>query len=232
MRGEGALLKNGQGERFMARYDSERMELAPRDIVARAIVDELRKTKAQHVFLDLSHLDHSFVRNRFPTIYATCISYGLDITKEMIPVHPAAHYIMGEWRPTSGEGPRRRESTPRGEVACTGVHGANRLASNSLLEGLVFGYRAGRAILDDAHPMPRIFKGRPPEEGKNVEPKVVTEMRRQIAARMWKGAGSSGTATGFKASRTSFSPWNPFSGSRYAKGGPGKPGTCSSSGRR
>ncbi|HNQ78573.1 MAG TPA: L-aspartate oxidase [Acidobacteriota bacterium] len=189
MRGEGALLKNGQGERFMARYDSERMELAPRDIVARAIVDELRKTKAQHVFLDLSHLDHSFVRNRFPTIYATCISYGLDITKEMIPVHPAAHYIMGGvetdiWGRTSAKG-----VYAAGEVACTGVHGANRLASNSLLEGLVFGYRAGRAILDDAHPMPRIFKGRPPEEGKNVEPKVVTEMRRQIAARMWKGAG-------------------------------------------
>lgn len=189
MRGEGALLKNGQGERFMVRYDSERMELAPRDIVARAIVDELRRTKAQHVFLDLSHLDPSFVRNRFPTIYATCISYGLDITKEMIPVHPAAHYIMGGvetdiWGRTSVKG-----VYAAGEVACTGVHGANRLASNSLLEGLVFGYRAARAIIGDAPSMPRTFREAPPEEGRKVEPKVVTEMRRQIASRMWRGAG-------------------------------------------
>jgi L-aspartate oxidase len=189
MRGEGALLRNFAGERFMSRYDKERMELAPRDIVARAIVDELRKTKAPHVFLDLSHLEPSFIRNRFPTIYATCISYGLDITKEMIPVHPAAHYIMGGvetdiWGRTSVRG-----VYAAGEVACTGVHGANRLASNSLLEGLVFGQRAGRAIAEDAPSMPKSFRSAPPEEGKKVEPNVVTEMRRQIASLMWQGAG-------------------------------------------
>jgi len=189
MRGEGALLKNSAGERFMSRYDGQRMELAQRDIVARAIVDELRISKAQHVFLDVSHLDPSFVRNRFPTIYATCISYGLDITREMIPVHPAAHYIMGGvetdiWGRTSARG-----VYAAGEVACTGVHGANRLASNSLLEGLVFGYRAGRAIVEDHLPLPRNFASAAPEEGKRVEPNVVTEMRRQIASLMWQGAG-------------------------------------------
>lgn len=144
MRGEGAVLLNIQGKRFMSEYH-EMAELASRDEVTRAIVSEMVKTGAKHVYLDLTHLDKAFVKNRFPLIYATCLQYDIDITEDKIPVCPAAHYIMGGVR-TNFQG----ETTIKGlfaagEVACTGVHGANRLASNSLLEGLVFGARAGIA---------------------------------------------------------------------------------------
>jgi L-aspartate oxidase len=123
-------------------------ELAPRDIVSRAILSQIVETSSTHVYLDMTHLDREFVRNRFPRIYATCLKYGLDITTVRIPVSPAAHYIMGGVK-TDLDG---RSSIPglfaAGEVACTGVHGANRLASNSLLEGLVYGFRAARAAAD------------------------------------------------------------------------------------
>jgi L-aspartate oxidase len=139
LRGEGAVLKNVLGQRFTD-------ELAPRDVVARAIVAEMQKTQAAHVFLDLTHRGESFIRTRFPRIYETCLRYGVDIGREAAPVAPAAHYAMGGvWTDLEG-----RSTVPglfaAGEVACTGVHGANRLASNSLLEALVFGARAGRAM--------------------------------------------------------------------------------------
>jgi L-aspartate oxidase len=149
LRGEGALLKNARGERFMERYH-ELKELAPRDVVARAIVSEMQRTGAAHMFLDLTHRGAEFVRGRFPRIYETCLRYGVDIGRDPAPVAPAAHYAMGGvWTDLDG-----RASVPglfaAGEVACTGVHGANRLASNSLLEGLVFGARAGRAMREAA----------------------------------------------------------------------------------
>jgi L-aspartate oxidase len=147
LRGEGARLINAEGERFMARYHSME-ELAPRDVVARAIVLEIRRTG--RVFLDLTVLDPEFLGRRFPRIHETCRKYGLDLTKQPAPVHPAAHYAMGGVR-TDLDG---RTSVPRlyaaGEVASTGVHGANRLASNSLLEGVVFGARAGAAMRECA----------------------------------------------------------------------------------
>ena len=148
MRGEGGILRNATGERFMGRYD-ERLELAPRDIVSRSIVAEMRRTGSRNVFLDMTALDEAFLKHRFPKIYETCAAYGLDIAKDMLPVSPASHYCMGGIR-TDLDG---RSTVPglyaAGEVACTGVHGANRLASNSLLEGLVFGARAGRAASED-----------------------------------------------------------------------------------
>lgn len=145
LRGEGAILRNQNGEAFMKRYHPL-MDLAPRDVVSRAIVSELRLTGSPHVWLDLTALDGDFIRNRFPRIYETCLAYGVDIAREAAPVHPAAHYAMGGvWTDLQG----RSSITglyAAGEVACTGVHGANRLASNSLLEAVVFGLRAGKAM--------------------------------------------------------------------------------------
>ncbi|HAR46391.1 MAG: L-aspartate oxidase [Nitrospirae bacterium GWC2_57_13] len=144
MRGEGGKLLNARGIRFMDAYHQAR-ELAPRDVVTRAIHTEMAKTGDDHVFLDMTHLSTDYVKTRFPRIYATCQEYGIDITATPIPASPAAHYIMGGVR-TDAWG---RTTVPglfaAGETACTGVHGANRLASNSLLEGLVFGERAGLA---------------------------------------------------------------------------------------
>ena len=143
MRGEGAVLKNIHGKRFMPEYH-EMAELASRDTVTRAILSEMVRTKAKHVYLDLTHLDKGFVKNRFPQIYATCLQYDVDITEDMIPVCPAAHYIMGGVSTNLHGETSIKGLFAAGEVACTGVHGANRLASNSLLEGLVFGARTGK----------------------------------------------------------------------------------------
>jgi len=144
LRGEGARLVNARGEPFMTRFHPDG-DLAPRDVVARGIAREAEETVGP-VFLTLAHLDRDFVRRRFPTIAATCAQIGLDLARDPIPVGPAAHYIMGGvdtdvWGRTSVAG-----LFAAGEVACTGLHGANRLASNSLLEGLVFGARAAAAM--------------------------------------------------------------------------------------
>ncbi len=145
LRGEGAQLLNAGGERFMTRYEPAG-ELASRDLVSRAIVREQRRT-GQPVYLSMAHLDPEWTRARFPTIADACRSVGLDLGTDRIPVGPAAHYVMGGvetdlWGRTMLPG-----LYAAGEVACTGVHGANRLASNSLLEGLVFGARAAQAML-------------------------------------------------------------------------------------
>jgi len=144
LRGEGARLVNERGDGFMTRHHADG-DLAPRDVVARGIARESAQTGGS-VYLTLAHLDPGYVRGRFPTIAAMCAQAGLDLARDRIPVGPAAHYMMGgvdtdEWARTSVPG-----LFAAGEVACTGVHGANRLASNSLLEGLVFGARAALAM--------------------------------------------------------------------------------------
>jgi L-aspartate oxidase len=145
LRGEGAQLRNIDLERFMPRYH-EAAELAPRDIVSRAIVMEMHRCQSEFVYLDLTGLDPDHVKKRFPRIYSTCLEYNLDITADLMPVRPAAHYAMGGVATDLYGATDLAGLFAAGEVASTGVHGANRLASNSLLEGLVYGAQAARAM--------------------------------------------------------------------------------------
>ncbi|ULL13338.1 L-aspartate oxidase [Paenibacillus sp. H1-7] len=140
VRGEGAILRNINGERFMERYDPL-LELAPRDIVARAIVNEMELTKSTFVYIDFTHESEETVKHRFPTIYEFCLNYGLDLSSDWIPVAPAAHYMMGGVHTDLYGETEVRRLFACGEVSSTGVHGANRLASNSLSEAIVFGRR-------------------------------------------------------------------------------------------
>jgi len=185
LRGEGARLLNGSGEAFMPRYDPAG-DLAPRDRVARSIELEARRT-GQPIYLSMQHLDPAFVHDRFPLISSACRQAGLDLARDRIPVGPAAHYIMGGVE-TDLDGKTSLEGLfAAGEVACTGVHGANRLASNSLLEGLVFGARAGRAIRTLGS------KGSSDSEGsrrsRRKETFDVELNAEEFQARMWRDVG-------------------------------------------
>ena len=145
VRGEGAVLRNAAGQRFMDKYH-ELEELAPRDVVSRAIFQEMLLSGSKNVFLDITFKSREYLENRFPNIFRTCLEYGIDISKDYIPVAPAEHYCMGGVK-TDVDGQTNIQGLfACGEVACTGIHGANRLASNSLLEGLVFGRKIARRI--------------------------------------------------------------------------------------
>jgi len=189
LRGEGGYLRNISGNRFVEQYHPL-AELAPRDVVSRAIISEMAKTGAGWVYLDLTHLKPAFLRSRFPKIFNTCLTYNLDLTRDLVPVHPAAHYMMGGvktdlWGRTTLKG-----LYAAGEVACTGVHGANRLASNSLLEGLVYGARSGKAMVSDKNPLPS-----PParylmeEEEGSLKRKDFEQIRQEVNKMMWEKVG-------------------------------------------
>ena len=191
MRGEGAWLVDRHGHRFMAEYDL-RGELAPRDIVSRAIVTQMERTRHPNVYLDLTHLDPATVRTRFPGIAATCAEFGLDITRDWIPVRPGAHYMVGGVT-VDMEG---RTSLPNlwaaGECTSSGLHGANRLASNSLLEGLVYGAHAGEGaaraaatIADDFRALPLV---NPPVE-EATEALNLADIRNSLKSLVWRSAG-------------------------------------------
>jgi L-aspartate oxidase len=187
LRGEGALLLNPARDRFMSRYHPM-AELAPRDVVARAIVQEIAAstTTPAVAYLDMRHLNAAHLHERFPRIYTTCKQYGIDITTDLVPIRPAAHYLMGGIK-TDLEGRSTLSGLyAAGETACTGVHGANRLASNSLLEGLVFGARAGEAMRNEQsstsiQSCTRISKS---ANSPNAE-KIAERLR----ASMWQNAG-------------------------------------------
>lgn len=189
VRGEGAILRNRAGEAFMERYHPSR-ELAPRDVVARAIAAEMAKDGAEHVFLDLSPIPGTLIEARFPTIVQFCRDNGLNPPTDWLPVAPAAHYFIGGAR-TDLHG---RTSVERlyavGEAACTGVHGANRLASNSLLEAVVFGRRVADDIasqsFEPATLLGKVIALYPPVQAPELD---VTAIREAFQAEMWQNAG-------------------------------------------
>ncbi len=191
VRGEGAYLVDKTDHRFMHDYDP-RGELAPRDIVAQSIVNQMEKTRHPCVYLDLSHLDPKFVRERFPGISAACAKFGIDITTDKIPVRPGAHYMIGGV--TVDE--RGRTTLPglwaAGEVTSSGLHGANRLASNSLLEGLVYGAHAGENASREAAQTNDSFHALPienPPRDDSGEPLDLVDIRNSLQSLMWRAAG-------------------------------------------
>lgn len=199
LRGEGAYLRNTDLHRFMSKYHPL-AELAPRDVVARAIVHELEISRGNDpvVYLDLTHLKPDHVKTRFPRIYSTCLQYNIDITTDLIPIRPAAHYAMGGVH-TDLEG---RTSLPglfaAGEAAATGVHGANRLASNSLLEGLVFGARAGNIMRQDLRTMPGPARAGGNAYSNGPSDTGIDTVIHQIQDVMWQDVGIVRSASGLK----------------------------------
>jgi L-aspartate oxidase len=192
VRGEGARLKTKEGLTFMENYNQKK-DLAPRDEVTRAIYEEMTNSNSSYVYLDLVSYAKFDIQKRFPNIYKTCLKYGIDITKEPIPVVPAAHYCCGgilvdEWGKSSLNG-----LYAVGEVSCTGIHGANRLASTSLLEGLVWGKRASQHIASHFDPaMPDsgdIHDWYYPEKDEEVDPALINQDWISIKSTMWNYAG-------------------------------------------
>jgi len=215
LRGEGAYLRNAEMHRFMPKYH-EMAELAPRDVVARAIAHELEVSRLADpvVYLDLTHLDPDHLAARFPRIRSTCLQYNIDISTDLIPVRPAAHYAMGGVR-TDLHG---RTTLPglyaAGEVACTGVHGANRLASNSLLEGLVYGARAGVTIREEFpsapakpnHAASTVGKAAP-ENPATREGRGAEEFIRAVRDLAWKNIGIVRSGSGLREAIEQLEKW-------------------------
>jgi L-aspartate oxidase len=212
VRGEGAYLLDRDGHRFMPDYDA-RAELAPRDVVSQAIVSQMEKTRSPCVYLDLSHLDAQHVRRRFPGIAAVCAEFKLDLARDRIPVRPGAHYMVGgvtvdrEGRTTLGG------LWAAGEVTSSGLHGANRLASNSLLEGLVFGKNAGQGASAAALAQGDDFSLVPlenPAIDDGGEPLDIADIRNSLKSLMWRSAGIRRDRARLAEARETIATWSQY----------------------
>ena len=191
LRGEGAVLRNRNGERFMERYHPDG-GLAPRDAVSRAIIEEMKRTGYTHVYLDITHKTREYLESRFPTITGLCDRFGLDVAEDLVPVRPAAHYHVGGVKVDENGRTSVERLFACGEVACTGVHGANRLGSNSLLEGLVFGRRAGAAAAAACQATPEEaplheVQSRPEEPAYGSL--NLADVENSLRSLMWRSAG-------------------------------------------
>lgn len=194
VRGEGAWLRDKTGDRFMQGY-ADALELAPRDVVSQAIATQMRKTRHPCVYLDLTHLDSELVARRFPHIREVCAEFGLDLAHDQIPVRPGAHYMIGGLTVD----PTGRTTLPglraAGEVTSTGLHGANRLGSNSLLEGLVYGLKCGQRASEDAMLQPDSYTAPAIESKQQPRPDDdelnVTDLRNSLGSLMWRFVGIS-----------------------------------------
>jgi len=218
IRGEGAWLRDCHGHRFMPDFD-QAAELAPRDVVSQAITQQMAKTNHPCVYLDLSHLDADFVRSRFPHIASVCADFGLDVTCDQIPVRPGAHYMIGGVT-VDGQG---RTTLPglwaAGEVTSTGLHGANRLASNSLVEGLVYGARAGEAASKAARVIPDDFAVPTfPSDSdlfeRDDDELNITDLRNSLSSLMWRQVGIERTETSMQEAAERVEFWDGFVSNR------------------
>jgi L-aspartate oxidase len=218
VRGEGAYLRDCTGYRFMGDY-SPQFELAPRDEVSHAIAVQMDRTRHSCVYLDLSHLDPRLVRERFPHIGKVCADFGLDITRDLIPVRPGAHYMIGG-AVTDSQG---RTTVPglwaAGEVTSSGLHGANRLASNSLLEGLVFGRHAGRGSAQLAAGVPDQYAALPLssdwERGASDDDELnLLDLRNSLGSEMWRDVGIRRERAGLESAERQVEFWTRYVAAR------------------
>jgi L-aspartate oxidase len=192
VRGDGAYLVDSKGRRFMGDYDP-RLELAPRDVVSKSIVNQMEQTQSPCVYLTMKHLDADHVRSRFPGIAKVCAGFGLDIAVDAIPVRPGAHYMIGGCLVDESAATTLPGLWAAGEVTSSGLHGANRLASNSLLEGLVYGSVAGRkanqAALSDQSVELRVLPVSSPTKKTPIQPIDLADIRNAVRALMWRNVG-------------------------------------------
>jgi L-aspartate oxidase len=199
LRTEGAYLRNIEMDRFMHKYHPL-AEQAPGDVVARAIIHEMEVSRAKDpfVYLDLTHMNAARVQKRFPRIYATCMKHNIDITEDVIPVRPAAHFFMGGVRTDLDGKTSLGGLYAAGETAATGVHGANRLASNSLLEGLVYGARAGKAMREELQPARKHVSEKKAASQNGPVDAGIEELIGQVQDTLWKNAGIVRTRIGMQ----------------------------------
>ena len=224
VRGEGAYLRDCNGVRFMEEYHPD-LELAHRDIVSRAITDRMLKTSHSCVYLDLRHLDKNLVKERFPNISKVCAGFGLDLSKDQIPVRPGAHYMIGGVKTDL----QARTSVPHlwaaGEVTSTGLHGSNRLASNSLLEGMIFGSAAGKGASTAALSMPDQYSASLlPEwetEKRSDEDLNSKDLRNSLASLMWRDVGITRSADSLQNAQDKVDFWSRYVVDREFKALPG-----------